>query len=301
MVVKSTTTPQPSEKAVPVSPPAKRFKTGNEPSNAVLEYWVQRLADLPDVRLPTDYPRTTFMKDQKMVEEECSLALHEDTCMSLLKFSLVVDVKPFTVVLAAFACLVRKYSRDEDVVVGSSSRSFNPLLLRLNLTDTKDKESLMDTDGATASVRTLRDIVLHTKDVEEAADEHEIPFDELVSTLATEEGGDEERLASLFQVRFFNACDVHKTTLDAASCDWTVYLEQQPDAKRLLPLRLRVLYNSVLYSSKRMEEMLRQLELVVMTMSTQPDITFSELSVLTRSAQQLLPSPLLQPQVRPAV
>tara|TARA_R110002050_G_scaffold299986_1_gene467219 strand:- start:38 stop:427 length:390 start_codon:yes stop_codon:yes gene_type:complete len=102
---------------------------------------------------------------------------------------------------------------------------------------------------------------------------------------------DTESLVSLFQVRFFNACDVKRSTLEAAWCDWNVYLEQEPDAKRLLPLRLRVVYNAVLYDPERMEEMLRQLEMVAKHISTFPESTFAKMSTRTPESIAALPDP----------
>lgn len=65
-------------------------------------------------------------------------------------------------------------------------------------------------------------------------------------------------------------------TLEAASCDWTIYLEQIPDAKRLLPLRLRAVYNTALYSRERMAELLRQLEIVAHLMAARPEATLNQ-------------------------
>jgi len=253
-----------------------------------LAFMASKLQDLPEARLPTDYPRTAFRRDQQMVESEESRCLEDSTCLALLKFSLMANVKPFTVVLAAFACLLRKYTHEEDVVIGSSSQSFNPLALRLSLRDTAEEVA---SDGTTAARRTLRDLVQHTAQVEEEAEAHEVPFNDLVNELRRLHSSKEDDLSSLFQVRFFNACDVHAKTLEAAWCDWNVYLEQQPDAKRLLPLRLRVVYNAVLYSADRMQEMLRQLEMVALHISSLPDSTYSDMSIRTEESVPRLPDP----------
>lgn len=53
--------------------------------------------------------------------------------------------------------------------------------------------------------------------------------------------------------------DVSKATLDAvAACDWTIFVEQEADSKRLLPLRLRVTFNTVLFTRERVDELLAQ-------------------------------------------
>jgi hypothetical protein len=65
------------------------------------------------------------------------------------------------------------------------------------------------------------------------------------------------------QARCFNAVDVSKATLDAvAACDWTLFVEQEPDSKRLLPLRLRVTFNTVLFTRERVDELLAQVHVL---------------------------------------
>ncbi|KJE96719.1 aminoadipate-semialdehyde dehydrogenase [Capsaspora owczarzaki ATCC 30864] len=276
-------------------PPATATPNGpghvsNAPSvdPAVLGYWRERLANLPYPQLPTDYPRPV---KQQMVEGEETLLLDDKTCRSILHFSLDADVKPFTTVLAAFTILVHKYTREEDIVIGSSSSNYNPLVLRLGV----NGES------------TLRDVVLHARDVEEAANKNDIPFDALLETLRAADSNaashlpasataQDERASSslmpLFQIRFFNVVDVASHTLDAAqSCDWTVYLEQLADSKRLLPLKLRAIYNTVLFSRERMAEMLRQLELMLLHMTRSAHLTVLDTSILTEVSRPALPDP----------
>jgi hypothetical protein len=110
------------------------------------------------------------------------------------------------------------------------------------------------------------------------------------------------------QVRFFNLVDVNATTLEASSCDWTVFVEQVcgecadalsqrdswaqhgvrvgigvggqlSDARSLLPMRLRLVYNSVLYSSERIDEVLRQIEMILDECLSNPDLAVADVSV----------------------
>lgn len=66
-----------------------------------------------------------------MIEEDTERRLNDDVCKSILKYSLSTDAKPYTIVLAAFAVLLHKYTREEDMLLGSSSSNFNPLVLRM--------------------------------------------------------------------------------------------------------------------------------------------------------------------------
>lgn len=65
------------------------------------------------------------------IEEGAELRLPEDVCKNILKYSLSTDAKPYTIVLAAFVVLLHKYTREEDMLLGSSSSNFNPLVLRM--------------------------------------------------------------------------------------------------------------------------------------------------------------------------
>lgn len=46
------------------------------------------------------------------------------------------------------------------------------------------------------------------------------------------------------------------------SCDWSVFIEQKADAKRILPLKIRVSYNALLFSRARMQEFLNQIQFI---------------------------------------
>jgi hypothetical protein len=63
------------------------------------------------------------------------------------------------------------------------------------------------------------------------------------------------------QVRFLNMVDVTPETLDVVgTCDWSVFIEQKADAKRILPLKIRVSYNALLFSRVRMQVCCARLE-----------------------------------------
>jgi L-aminoadipate-semialdehyde dehydrogenase len=113
-----------------------------------LERWKQRLRNLNELQLPTEYPRPS---PAKVVEAVKKITLTEDTSLAILQLSRpslsLIDVanrtnngntSPFIVLLAAFTILLYRYTSVEDIAVGSSSGSRNPLVLRIpiNPTDT---------------------------------------------------------------------------------------------------------------------------------------------------------------------
>jgi len=117
-----------------------------------------------------------------VVESEESLRLENSICKGLLRLSLEHDVSPFTLTLATFAIILRKYTREvldlcfsfkeepegrrrrgrrgrkekklwkdngwfmhaqEEIVLGSSSASCNPLVLRVSVGDTDSFATLV--------------------------------------------------------------------------------------------------------------------------------------------------------------
>lgn len=109
-----------------------------------LQQWKARLQNLSDLLVPTDYPRPL---PPKTVEDVEGYELSEKTLLSILQLSIsITDAKgnhptPFSILLAAFAILLQRYTGDEEFAVGSSSPSNNALVLRLavNPLDTFEK------------------------------------------------------------------------------------------------------------------------------------------------------------------
>jgi len=115
-----------------------------------LARWKTRLNALTEIHLPTDYPRPTPLQ---IVEAVHSLQLTEQTSLALLQASMAINtpsgstrsgystptgkssshVSPFTILLAAFAVLLHRYTGDEDMSIGSSSEARNPVVLRLGV------------------------------------------------------------------------------------------------------------------------------------------------------------------------
>eukprot|EP00039_Didymoeca_costata_P013485 m.205782 g.205782 ORF g.205782 m.205782 type:complete len:179 (-) comp15790_c0_seq1:6844-7380(-) len=153
----------------------------------------------------------------------------------ILAFNLMHDdVTPYAITLASLGVLLHKYTREENIIVGSSTSAFNPLLVKLEV-----KDNL-----------TLAEVLEGSKVASLEAETHELPFTDLVRNLKTKE----ESPLDKFQVCLFNTHDVNTDTVKAVPCDWQVFVEQRPDVKRLLPLRFRAVYNSLVFSRTRMSE-----------------------------------------------
>lgn len=118
-----------------------------------LERWKQRLQNLNELQLPTDYPR---LSPAKVVEAVKKITLTEATSIAILQLSRpslsLIDVangtnngntSPFIILLAAFSILLYRYTGVEDIAVGSSSGSRNPLVLRIPISPTDTFEQVV--------------------------------------------------------------------------------------------------------------------------------------------------------------
>lgn len=203
------------------------------------------------------------------------LELDEKVCLKMLKYSMANnDTPPFSIVLASLAVLLHKFTQEENIVVGSSTSSFNPLLIRV---DVRGEQNLAE-------------VLEETMQSATEAESHDVPFDKLVRSLKRSATGDEDPMDK-FQVCLFNASDVNAETTQAAQCEWRLFVEQVANAKRLLPLRLRIVFNTMLYARGRMEDVLQQLELVIDQLCTDSSQKVSKVTVLTETSRAKLPDP----------
>ena len=256
---------------------------------------VDRLQNLPSISLPTDYPRSLGVN--KLIEAAHLAELSEQTALSLLKLALYtengdtdgdeVDTQvqrpsAFHLLLAAFAVLLHRYTGDTDLVIGSSSASArNPLVLRL---------SVDPTDPFWAVVRRLQQ-------VEKEAEADALPFD--VITRALNKNKDEASEASnpLFRVRFFDATDepedsfIRSTSLTS---DLTIFVTRPPASTRasIAPrISLRILYNSLLFTSTRISSIVDQLSVLLRKVASTPLAPVGSVPLLTVTQRATLPNP----------
>jgi malonyl CoA-acyl carrier protein transacylase/NRPS condensation-like uncharacterized protein/acyl carrier protein len=141
-----------------------------------LTYWKQQLADAPPaLELPTDHPRSpvetfrgryeVFMLPSSLIDEMKDLSQREGVTL-------------FMILLAAFQILLARYSRQDDIVVGTDIANrnqvevedligffVNQLVLRTNLSGNPSLSELL---------QRIRKVVLG------AYEHHQVPFDQLV-------------------------------------------------------------------------------------------------------------------------
>ncbi|KAF9560767.1 large subunit of alpha-aminoadipate reductase [Mortierella alpina] len=280
-----------------------------------LSRWKTRLDALTEIHLPTDYPRPIPLQ---VVEAVHSLQLPEQTSLALLQASMAINrpatasaapstassssqqasgtntpsstasshASPFTILLAAFAILLHRYTGDEDMAIGSSSEARNPVVLRLGV----------------SPGQTFRDVVDQTQLAERDAANDEVPFASLMAHLFPNSTGAEtshqQQPAPLFRVRFFNELDTPSDQVlnsTSATTDLTITLISHASSSLrfgLLPeIELKVSYNQVLFSMKRIQHILEQLVQVLNIAGPKPDILVSDIPIVTDACRQVLPNP----------
>jgi amino acid adenylation domain-containing protein len=263
-----------------------------------LSYWREQLADIPMLNLPTDRVRPVVQRFQGAQE---SRALAKDLSESLAALSRREGLTLFMLLLAAFKVLLYRYTRQEDVVVGTpvAGRNrletegligffINTLVLRANL-------------GADP---TFREVLNRVRETVLAADEHQdIPFEKLVEELQPERDLSRQ---PLFQVVFVLQNALRQTlelpglTLalqdvggETAKFDLTLVI--QDTEQGLIAI---IEYNTDLFDKGTASRMLAHFETLLEGIVENPGCSISTLSLLTETERQGLLAQARMPESR---
>ncbi|MEA5513962.1 non-ribosomal peptide synthetase [Nodularia sp. UHCC 0506] len=152
-----------------------------EEMTAQLAYWRQKLAALPTLELPTDYPRSPLQKFQGKTE---SYLLPKNLLESLKNLSKQQGVTLFMLLLTAFKILLHRYSQQDEIVLGVPSANrdrqeiegligffVNTLVLRTDISGNPTFQTLLERIRTTAA---------------DAYQHQEIPFAKVVEALQIE-------------------------------------------------------------------------------------------------------------------
>lgn len=259
-----------------------------------LQRVVARLQNLPEISLPTDYPRQ--LGSNRLVEAAYSADLSEQACIGLLKLALydADDAEEedesterntpsaFQLLLAAFSVLLHRYTGETDLIIGSSSATAqDPLLLRIPV-DPNDP---------------FWAVVRKVQQVETEAEADTVPYESIVRALGKDKSDGLDGSRPLFRVRFFDETVkplenfLHTTSLTS---DLTVFITQQSESSRsaLTPhISLRIIYNSLLFTSARITFIVDQLSILLRKVASNPLSSVGSVPLLTPAQRALLPNP----------
>lgn len=218
-----------------------------------MEALLDRFADLPQLALPTDYPRPAGDQSLSMVEAREVRSLDAKTGASLLRLSLFDedegdssdsddDDEPgskgiearleknarrsgkerptaFHLLLTAFAVLLHRYTGETDLIIATSSPSSPaPLLLRIKLDPSDSFWSL----------------VKRVQFLEAEAEDHKVPYEDLLAALGHGQDVGGPAPPPLFKVRFFDSTDAQDSSFlesTSLSSDLTVFVSTTPSAE----------------------------------------------------------------------
>ena len=249
-------------------------------SQSQMEYWKQQLADIPVLRLPADRPRphvSSFAGAGRDFEVPAS------TYSSLVTLAQQERVTLFMVTLATFQTLLRRYTGQEDVVIGTPVANRNQAGVE-GLIGLFVNSLVLRTD--LSGDPPFRDLLARVRKVALDAYAHqELPFEKLVSELRPERGQGEN---PLFQVHFQLFSDVRSekrlrplagevllAEVSMAKFDLALDLWEYPDA-----LWGHLEYSTDLFSEKTSSRMERHFIRLLGSVAADPDQRLSELRLL---------------------
>jgi amino acid adenylation domain-containing protein len=253
-----------------------------------LSYWKKQLDELRALEFPTDRLRPAV---QTFTGARRSLPLSRDLTRRLRALSRQNRATLFMTLLAAFYVLLQRYTRQNDIVIGSpiAGRTHeetegligffvNSLVLRADLSGNPTLRQLLD------RVRTMAlDAYAH----------QDLPFDKLVEELQPKR--DLSR-TPLFQV-FLNmlALDAPELRLQGLTVEQLALL--QPESYfdftcyvkgRNEDIRLELVYNTALFHENTADRLLRHFETLLESLVGNPDQRLSELAMLTPGERETL-------------
>lgn len=249
-----------------------------EVEESQLAYWKEQLAgSQPLLRIRTDQPRPLVRSSQCATQ---SLSLSTTLSEGIKQLSRREGVTQFMTLLAAFQILLRHYTREDDMLIGTdvANRNYreiegligffvNQLVLRTNLSGDPTFKDLLGRVRTTA----LR-----------AYTNQDLPFDKLVEVLKPERSSN---YAPLFQVKFIFQ-NAFEETLEIQGGALTPLNFNQATTKLDLVMSVEdnghkldtsLLYATDLFKETTIAEMLKEFEVLLGLITTQPEVKLSVL------------------------
>ncbi|MEM9271684.1 MAG: amino acid adenylation domain-containing protein [Cyanobacteria bacterium P01_F01_bin.143] len=251
-----------------------------------ISYWKRQLKDIPAaLQLPTDRPRPTI---QTSNGARLSIELDKEVIAKLKEIAPQEGVTLFMLLLAAFQAFLYRYTRQDDIAVGS------PIANR-------DREEVRGVVGFfvnTLVLRTdlsgnpsFRELLARVKQVALGAYAHQdLPFDQLVEAIQPER--DTSR-TPLFQVMFdvqdySQLPNIPGLTLSLANIETTT---AQFDLSASIEITGQTVaasfyYNTDLFDAATITRMLRHFENLLSGIAANPKLRLSNLPLLSEADKQ---------------
>jgi amino acid adenylation domain-containing protein len=255
---------------------------------AQLEFWKKKLAGVSVLELPADKPRPPV---QSFTGAHERLAFSEELSEAVKALSMREGTTLFMTLLAAFKVLLRYYTGQHDIVVGTpvANRNreaiegligffVNTLVLRTELSDEMSFSELLGQ---------VREVAL------DAYAHQDVPFEKLVEELQPERDLSRNPLVQVFcvlqnlpslklEMAGLNA-EILEAELGTTKFDLTLYITETESG-----LLTAFEYSSELFEAATIKQMLKHYERLLEEIVTTPDKRLSEFSLLTEEEHQEL-------------
>ena len=248
--------------------------------NESREYWSSQLdGEIPVLELPTDHARPALQSFRGAMHR---FTLPKSLSDSLHQLAKRQHVSFFTTILAGFTALLRRYSSQEDFVLGTvtSGRKHselesmlgcfqNPLALRLKL----------------AGDPSFRELLAHTREVTLSALSHDnAPFERLVEELSVRRDASRNPLFSvMFSLvpptpTFETGWDMNQLDLETGTAKFDLDLELDD---RPTGLQGRFVYCTELFDASTIERMVGHFQTMLQAIVADPEEKISRLPMLS--------------------
>ena len=253
-----------------------------------LSYWKDQLAELPDLKLPTDHPRPAVQTHRGARR---SLALPQSLTQALKELSRQEGTTLFMVLLGALQVLLSRYSGQEDIAIGT------PIAGRTRA----ETEQLIGFFVNTLVMRTdlsedpsFREVLSRVREVALGAYDHQdLPFEKLVEELQPERDLSRVPLSQVFfalqnmpqeALKLPNlALERQKVESGTVKFDLSFFMSEEEQG-----LKGRLVYNADLFDDATIERMLGHLQTLLKGIVEDPDQHLSELPLLSEAERHQL-------------
>jgi amino acid adenylation domain-containing protein len=265
----------------------QRESLGSDQLNASRAYWSAQLdGELPVLELPGDRPRPAMQSFRGAMQR---FAFTKNLSDRLHELAQRENTSFFTTILAGFTTLLRRYSAQQDFVIGTvtSGRKRselemllgcfqNPLALRLKL------------EGDPS----FRELLAHAREVTLGALSHDdAPFERLVEELSVRRDTSRNPLFPVMfslvppTAAFESGWDLNQLDLEigTAKFDLDLELDDRPEG-----LFGRFVYSTDLFDASTMERMAGHFETMLEAIVADPEQKLSRLPMLTAGEKQQL-------------
>jgi aspartate racemase len=251
-----------------------------------LAYWIDQLSGLETQDIPTDRPRPAILSNKGESEE---VHLPADLVKQLHAFCKREGITLFMVLLAAYSLLLKRYSRQEDIAVGT-------LVANRHLPGTENMIGLflntlvMRTD--LSGNPTFLELIKRVRDVAlDAYENQDIPFEKLFQELQPErELSRTPFFQTLLNLQNQESNDLSLPEIntqwmsprrDTSDLDFSLTLWEAEDG-----LRGRLEYKTDLFNASTIHRLITNLHTLLEAVVTNPEQKIDEISILNSSERQ---------------